>query len=187
MEPVKDWSLCPLELLKAPQKLLHDPLQLLWAPLELLGALMQPFQTPLGPFCCKYVKLCNFSQKYAILSRNINIRRFWTNNFELNARRIFCWHFYARRRGRILSMPEDTAYSKGDIFNRFTAPLAQEYFKYKNPHIYKYTNTYCTKNASPTFRRDIFTRFIAPRNIPNLQSGWFCSKIHPEIRSTTTL
>ena len=51
LEPLKDWSLCLLELLHALLELLHAPLQLLWAPLELLEALMQLFQAPLGQFC----------------------------------------------------------------------------------------------------------------------------------------
>ena len=66
----KDWSLCPLELIQALLELLHAPLQLIWAPLELPKALTMPF-----------------------LSRNINIRHFWTNNFGLRARRIFLLAF----------------------------------------------------------------------------------------------
>ena len=67
--------------------------------------------------------------------------------------------------------------------NCFTAPLsphAQKYFKKKKEH--KSTDTCCILN-----RRDIVTRLTACRNIPNLQSDWLCLKIHPEIRSNTTL
>ena len=39
------------------------------------------------------------------LSRNVNLKRFWTNDFELRAQRMFLLAFYAWRRGRILIMP----------------------------------------------------------------------------------
>ena len=45
LEPLKEWSPCPLELPQALilLELLHAPLQLLWVPLELLKAPMQLF------------------------------------------------------------------------------------------------------------------------------------------------
>ena len=48
------------------------------------------------------------------LSQNVNIGRFWTNKFGLRGRRIFCWHFYAWRRGRILVMPAAEHHSYDD-------------------------------------------------------------------------
>ena len=92
----KDWSLCPLKLIQALLELLHAPLQLIWIPLELPKALTMPFF------------LNFFSLNMPFLSQNVNIQRFWTNDFGLRAKRIFCWHFYAWRRGRILIVPACT-------------------------------------------------------------------------------
>ena len=44
-------------------------------------------------------------QNMRFVVENVNIRRFWTNHFGLCAGKFFCWHFYSRRRGRILIMP----------------------------------------------------------------------------------
>ena len=98
LEPLKDWSLCPPELLQALE-------ELLWATLERQEPPMQLFKAPLGPFCCKHenygifsAKICNFCRKtstYAV---------FGPNNHEIRTRRIFWWYFYAWRRGHILIM-----------------------------------------------------------------------------------
>ena len=50
LEPLKDWSLCPPELLQALE-------ELPWAPLERLEPPMQLFKATLGPFYCKYVNM----------------------------------------------------------------------------------------------------------------------------------
>ena len=89
----KDWNLCPLELIQALLELLNSPLQLILAPLELPKALTMPF------FCFfffKYVFFCRETLAYNVFGPII---------LDYAPKILFCWHFYAGRRGNILILP----------------------------------------------------------------------------------